>query len=370
MEAARLLAILDHIALDLHFRVTLMDEQCHELHTSLRMCTKTPLEDESKQSTDEVAMEDKYVEAEIQGAETALQEALARARAIREAQSTRAKKKPEPVTKHLSPPPPAKSTVAPERKLQVPRSLRTAMTNITETQEAWMSPDTTPPGTFLSKLSHMLSQRDSPTSVAPIRLAYREQIFRLQHAYARILQVLHTKCSTADADAPPTLSRVFPLWFRLHKIKSLLGELNQELSCLVQRTPPPPRLSETTMQRSAAFLGAIKPTRRRPPTDSVDNFRLVEAVQAVDTKWDAFVMGRVYESLQGGWNDGTYADALHRISLEEVCRHVVPSLQERLHAQPVTKSDATDALMLLRLLHSITCCDGVMMRSFVPGQRQ
>ncbi|RHY77263.1 hypothetical protein DYB30_000688 [Aphanomyces astaci] len=225
----------------------------------------------------------------------------------------------------------------------------------------WSSQDS-PARTFLGKLNQLLSTRDtSPSSadtdIPPPRIPYREQVFRLQYAYKRILHVLHDKCQSyaPTPDALPSLSGVFPVWYRLHKIKKLLDEMNQELSSVLRRA---------TAQRSASFLHAIR--SKKAPRGEVDNSHLVAAVQAVDPTWSADVAA-VYEKLQKAWEAKDYASCVHEIARDEISKLVVPHVEHMLHVTTASKGEVVEALMLLRLLHSVACCDGLMLRSFVRG---
>ncbi|RHY89265.1 hypothetical protein DYB37_000484 [Aphanomyces astaci] len=339
----------------------------------------------SKRETD-VESKVPIVDEHVVAAEAALQEALQRARSIRNAQ---VKQHGRPIAGSSSAalaspqqPSPPLVTGAPQvvgddthtiisppddqhcprrRHQQLPRHVVARMGEVADQMAIWSSQDS-PARTFLGKLNQLLSTRDtSPpsadTDIPPPRIPYREQVFRLQYAYKRILHVLHDKCQSyaPPPDAPPSLSRVFPVWYRLHKIKKLLDEMNQELSSVLRRA---------TAQRSASFLHAIR--SKKPPRGEVDNSHLVAAVQAVDPTWSADVAA-VYEKLQKAWEAKDYASCVHEIARDEISKLVVPHVEHMLHVTTASKGEVVEALMLLRLLHSVACCDGLMLRSFVRG---
>ncbi|RHY30095.1 hypothetical protein DYB32_004628 [Aphanomyces invadans] len=255
-------AILDHIAVDVHFRVTLLDAKCYELRKILHMYAVTsPEEAAAKENDAEANVEEKDdIQGDVAAAESALQNALLRARAIRNApeikkrtklqkadslQSTlTAPREHSPTTRAVAGRDtiPSQDQERPPRQHPQPKSLpRHMLAKIAEVVDKtaiWSSPDS-PAKVFLGKLNQLVSQRDAASAaggaISPPRIPYREQVFRLQYAYDRILSVVAKCCSyMSSSDTPPSLSRVFPVWYRLHKIKKLLVEMNEELTSLLK----------------------------------------------------------------------------------------------------------------------------------------
>ncbi len=172
----------------------------------------------------------------------------------------------------------------------------------------------------------------------------------------------------SSEDKPPSVPSIFPLWYRLNKIKQLLPALNGEVAALVQRIPPPPALSKHAKERSEQFARAI----RRRHVAPIDNIHLVAAMRRDNSEAeDDPSYEQVLAKLQAAFNESTsgstfdtYGNAIHQITLEAMCRHLVPALHEVLQA---TNEISIDVLRLLRLIHSITCCDGMQIRSVVKS---
>ncbi|KAH9086999.1 hypothetical protein Ae201684P_000414 [Aphanomyces euteiches] len=344
--------VLDRLIMDMHFRVTLVDEQCHKLRSCLKTCSRQK-EEQAKLSAERLAVETQEE-----------QDALKRARSVRNAQAKQSRSKSsvneKPSTKLPSPPSAPSTSSVKHHRLELPRAMQSQIQEVLDAKVTWETLRDAPPAAFRAKMNQILSQRDTTTNV---QIPYREQLFRLEYAYARVLLVLEKCINSHQPDSQPTLARVFPIWFRLHKIKKLLDELNNELSNLMQRIPPPPQLSEATAERSARFLQAICPAYK---ASDVDNRPLVAAIKAQDTKWTP-AMDTWLARLQNAWNVNEYGSTALQIGLEESCGALIPIVHELLQRDKVTKEEVMDGLMVLRLLHSITCCDGLLMRSFVSS---
>ncbi|OQR87897.1 hypothetical protein ACHHYP_07942 [Achlya hypogyna] len=353
-EAARLLDVLEAIALDVHARATLLEAQCRDLEVSLRYSSSAWRQKRRAADAQQAAQEQEaQLSCAVANAESALEEALQRAKSIRGA-----------VAKMTSSVKEASSSVGPvapaeQPSVALPRKMVARMKSVKDAALSWRGRDA-PPAVVCAKLNQVLAQRDSSVSKIPVRISYRDQLERLTQAYSCIVHVLETKCAAAvypsAMEDTPKLPTVFPLWYRLNKVKQLLAALNDELAACIQRLPPPPTLSKRAADRSKAFLLAIQ----KNPMATVDNATLAcsnEAHRGIYTKLQAS-WERDENPLVGAPN---YIGCVDQLACEQVCKQLVPFMQ-----QLGTATSATaDSLRLLRLIHSLTCCEGLEIRSVV-----
>ncbi|EQC25252.1 hypothetical protein SDRG_16859 [Saprolegnia diclina VS20] len=359
-DLARLLEVLDAISADLSARTALLDDQCSSLKASLCYCSSSwQLKKRVQEQAEAAKNEEDQLQRAVAHAESALEEALKRAKSIRgaTAKCTPLKEAAEPAPSSMS----TKAEPASPAPGALPRKMTSQIKDVQDMALLWCGRDA-PPTVAAGKLNQILAQRDSASSAVPIRISYRDQLERIQQAYACVLHVLETKCTSYAAEASPSLPTVFPTWFRLNRVKQLLAALNAELAACLQRIPPPPVLSKRAAARTQTFLQAIA----RNPQHTVDNAPLHRENDA---------SSGIYNKLQAAWRADkaplveapAYTGAIDSIACEHVCKHLVPPLQERLHATATVESDLyeIDSVALLRLLHSLTCCDGLDMRSVI-----
>ncbi|KDO18667.1 hypothetical protein SPRG_16024 [Saprolegnia parasitica CBS 223.65] len=360
-DLARLLEVLDAVSADLTARTALLGDHCSSLKASLCYCSSSwQLKKRVQEQAEAAKNEEDQLRLAVAHAESALEEALKRAKSIRGATVKRVPLKVASESAPSSMTTGAEAAAA-ATPLALPRKMTSQIKEVQDMALLWRGRDA-PPTVAAGKLNQILAQRDSVSSAVPIRISYRDQLERIQKAYACVLHVLETKCSSYPADAAPSLPTVFPTWFRLNKVKHLLQALNAELAACLQRIPPPPVLSKRAATRSQTFLQAIT----CDPQHSVDNAPL-------HCENDA--SSAIYTKLQAAWNADmaplveapAYVGAIDNIASAHVCKYLVPPLQERLHATASVENASyeLDSMALLRLLHSLTCCDGLDIRSVI-----
>ncbi|OQR88956.1 hypothetical protein THRCLA_10003 [Thraustotheca clavata] len=349
INAMRLLDLLSVLQEDASVKTKLLEAQCHTLQGSLALCRKGCMDNEEENEENE-----ENINLTVSHTETALAQALRRARVIRQAMDAAAELPSSTPTPAPAPAPVKSST---KQKISLPRNMKAKLKEFDDTTLLSKSRDA-PPLAACTKLTQMLAQRDSTNAAIPVGMSYREQLNRISKAYSCILHVLETKCQEsnyAEVGSTPKLPIIFPVWYRLNKIKQLLAALNAELAVCLERIPPPPLLSKRASERSLAFLKAI----HKKPMNTFNNARL-------RSKNEISFEG-IFDRLQSAWDNcnpapsESYTACSEQIFYEELCKNLVPPLHQLSGSEKVS----IDALRLLRLVHSLTCCDGLEIRSVV-----
>jgi hypothetical protein len=217
-----------------------------------------------------------------------------------------------------------------------------------------------------------------------IQVSYPKQVNRLAYAYKQLREYIESRYvgeseAIRHATESPSLSTIFPEYYRINKLYKTLKALDHEADALFQRVPhPPPELSAEAISYRDEMLSCIKKQHNRRNDQQK---QLLDTSFVLQTSRHSVLFkekSETFKKLQIAWENDVMQDQngqlkLYGTMLQQAVLSDASDLVLLLFSkifggdgrETIESIDMQEAMRIVRLVDSITLSKGKKIRSVI-----